>query len=872
MSSRRRKVDPSKCPLWLYGPQVSDSYTKYSLGGRLWKNTYLTCNNQHSGKITTDYVNRMVSADTVQERDQMFAEVIKELHTSNILEVLLIFSAFINSMGYLIHHNITEKLEQQILHEYYKRLYTETRINILHNPIDIDMFVSPSELLNLKDIKGPRPSNILKIFKTETAVIDAFQLKNKTTFIDKKILNCVATSNTDCTNLFKDIQHPVFKQLAEVISCNCSFFKQKLKKISSANLSTLGNPAHIHNISTNDIADFMNSYTADTITKKNPIVIKQYIDGDNVCEKKTYLSQLFEKTCILLYKPYYSIPKNNTEGELIASANLNDEIARYNCNSYLMLPNLDVFETPILDTHVGNQTNIPVFFVLTSNAGVPEKLYIDPYAGPSVQFFNNVMKELLDHKVFIPTETFFKNERYELNKNFNIDKLECYKRLPDTLKKKEGFKDKMTKHFFMFVGNLMHFAVVNNIELPFKLSRIYIMKLFNLFDFMEKKPANRNKLKIFEKDSLQLQILLISLYLLEKAKSTYVMKIIEILKDPEKLKDPTIVSFLDTDQENFEEGVRMNGYTTLVKDDFPLYNTNTKKLFDNVIEYLYKTALKSYLGDSNDEPIVDNSFKMDPYIESFFKGFSEYKNYKDNKIMPMKIINYHSFGFQEKMSTLRKADIFLSGFGISYEIIKENFLENIIIDTIDTEIRPLTHFNEKGKFMNTYIKSGCAFDNDNDETDIVKRTVLSLVGTKGEKYATQIKYIFYLYRILLDRGKHISKEFIARYNKKFFDIPYNIETTTLHSSMNEEDYHNEFVKLLIKAWTGSPSIGSKQYNIAFYFSGDKLPVTHACFNKMDVENSYASALALYNDLVILATDGSNFGEGFAGGKKKSLKK
>jgi hypothetical protein len=120
-------------------------------------------------------------------------------------------------------------------------------------------------------------------------------------------------------------------------------------------------------------------------------------------------------------------------------------------------------------------------------------------------------------------------------------------------------------------------------------------------------------------------------------------------------------------------------------------------------------------------------------------------------------------------------------------------------------------------------------------------------------------------------GKDIPKEFIAQYNQKYFNIPYDINTTELHGNMTNEDYHNEFVKILLKAWTGTPAISYKRFKILININANKFPQTHTCFNVLDINRNYQLASEMYTDLVVLATNGSNFGEVLVGGKKKKKK-
>jgi hypothetical protein len=172
-------------------------------------------------------------------------------------------------------------------------------------------------------------------------------------------------------------------------------------------------------------------------------------------------------------------------------------------------------------------------------------------------------------------------------------------------------------------------------------------------------------------------------------------------------------------------------------------------------------------------------------------------------------------------------------------------------------LSPLHRLNSESLFLPEYNP-----DPSLDAPDI------DLVTTKLK--SDYEKAIFFLYRILLNRGVDMPIEFIAQYNQKFYNIPYNIATTAHYENMTDEDYHNEFVKLLLKAWSGVSTISvDKQYKIHFILaSTNLLPKTHTCFVSMEFTKTYLSARELYKDLVILVTEGSNFGEVFAGGGKK----
>jgi len=237
-------------------------------------------------------------------------------------------------------------------------------------------------------------------------------------------------------------------------------------------------------------------------------------------------------------------------------------------------------------------------------------------------FFTRVIEELLTLEVFIPVA----NGRHCLNENFDIEKLECVRRLPSAVKT-TAFKEKLTSHFYIFVGNILNFAVANKLKLPFKLSQIYIAKLFNLFQLSD----------------LQEKILLISIFIQEKASPDFVKAILKVFDNPENLLNEEVINVLDPTLKGSKmaNGVRMSDKT-------PIYNKDGKALFLNMINFLYKTAYSG--GD---------------VYENFFTGMLNYMKFETQIPVPMKSFDYYSdptlFTFENKLKILRKADIYLSG-------------------------------------------------------------------------------------------------------------------------------------------------------------------------------------------------------------------
>lgn len=841
-SKTRRTVQESLCPTWIYGPQVSEKNKAYGVGGDTWKILYDSCGiwTDMYGDFNREDISK-IALEAEDKTEELIAKSIRHLRACKlIVKVLLIHSALINAFGI----SAKDPVKKERLSKVFKAVYEETK-KILLNKEDIYIFVTPEQFDKLDDRNSLRPKNIVLKLGTTIAVNDTYKLQpvrqhrtpiSFTHPITDDLRMCASAANTDCTKLFEKVENSLFKPLAEVIACHCSFFKNKLKGTTQGHI-TLKTPSLINTMSKGDYKYFSKLFQGKTQSQKPPVLIRKY---KNTCEQKTYLSQLFEKTCPFLYRPYYIKPNTNSKEDIITAARENISIAKYMGLIY-GIDNLSVFETSILaEENQREKSQVPVFFVL-GDSEQQEKLYLDYYAGPPTQFFTDVMKELLDKGVFIPSDTYFNNQRYELNTKFDLEKLECYKRLPKELKTAE-FNAEITKDFYIFVGNLIHFAVTNNIELPFKMSRLYIMKLFDIFDFKE---GDTN---------LEKKLLLISVYLLEKAPTLYTQQIIKIFENPKYLCDPALIAIFDPDLEDTSKGIRMNGYYTIdvASNNKHIYSENKKELLNNVIEYLYKTAIKHYFDDINSETPKPNK-----NLQEFFYGMHNTKAGK------MAYTSFKLFNFQEKLGVIRKADIFLSGFGMSYDLIKSRFIPLLKL----YQFTPLSLFNDSKSFKKEYITDNSL---DNDDYNPVVQAIIDKIAQReatGELVVgitNKIKTIFLLYRILLNRGHSISKKFITEYNRKFFKV----DMATNQQNMSNEDYHNEFVKLLLKAWSGTQSLLNKDYVVAIYGDQQALPKTHTCFNTIDFYKEYKTAASLYTDLIILVTEGTNFGEVLIGGKRK----
>lgn len=289
---------------------------------------------------------------------------------------------------------------------------------------------------------------------------------------------------------------------------------------------------------------------------------------------------------------------------------------------------------------------------------------------------------------------------------------------------------------------------------------------------------------------------------------------------------------------------------------------------------MYKLAFKHYFGDINSETPFNT---MNTDLNMFFNGFTYVKQFDkpDDTKTFMSGFNFHKDVFSSKLNIIRKADLFLSGFGITHDDIKKILLPSIQLPLIlnDAEegeiMSPLRFFNTDGVFRNSYIPN----------TSLNSITTNSKIEAITHGLSRErVKFMFLLYNALLNDGKDISKEFISQYNFKFYNVPYpnRVSNTTNYGKMTNEDYHNEFVKYLIKAWTGSPALSSNIIYTVDYSPGNfntaGVPTSHTCFNTLHIHRDYGdNAEELYNDLVRFVT-GTNFGELLIMGGKKSRKK
>jgi hypothetical protein len=1004
MTTRRTTITPEEytCEKWLYGPQVSKKNASYSVGARApykWDQIVNEClpdNSQNPLKklkfVTITALNDATDVATITTL------VNNELRASKTIEPLLLtHSVFIIVFGKLF----KDKKDRTILDQAYQTFYDN-----LNEPLkrftDIEknnIFTHKNNFKRLNEPEIPRPKNIFSLMNAKTLSELLSKFKVKTPNVSPQpIFNShpiktkcsIKEPVLDCATKFgENPSHPYFKPLSDTIACHCNFFKHKLKRTNNI-VSTFDDDQKQDELSKGDYNIIKMIYSSLHNEILTPIVIKKYkFDENNVCTRKTYLSQLFEKCCILFYKPTYITPTQ--QSELFDTARDNILLANKGCGGFFQNGSLNVlFSTSIahrtletngmLEDDLSQPTNTPVFFIIEDTS----RIYYDTYCGPPFQFYGDVMKELLEYKVFIPNSTLFSNDRYVLNMDFNIEVLDFYKNFPVEAKTPE-LKTTVTKEFFRFVGNLMHFAIANNLELPFKLSRIYIMELFNLYDFTHHTPSKGYSVD----NKLDKQLVLISTFLIEKASPAYHKMIMDIFENPELLKNPTSNILNALNGGDGVPSIHMNGYNTLTDapDDQPefLYNEGDtmKKVLLKVVEFLYKTAFKSYFENQKreNEPF-NKDFKINSALAMFLEGIRSTKEFDAQHTKPLTFMDNKQLPVEQKLSVIRKADIYLSGFGITHDTIQKLLIPKIRFISLQRGIFPLEILHN-----HLYFILGLRSDAKHEEIPVAYNNVLpkynanqsmlkrvknafkilsdpekrreydetkppivtmdflnDIENYEGFKYITQphiqqlIKKAVLLYKVLLSRGEYIPVNFINGYNEKMFQttippqimtilieqentaenvptaiqipedvtdiqvvirsnkkitkivttsdkhiiIPRDVKATYTYipvssgnqKNMTNEDYHNEFVKFLLKFWSASPNIANTTYTMSFQSERanagpNDLIIAGTCFLKLSPLRIYTDEKDLYEDLVKSVIH-TRFGE-MLGGKQKGYK-
>ena len=608
-----KSITPAKCMKWIYGPQMSSAFAAYGVGNQLWFDTYSKCSNlplcKYPSVITVDNIIDDCSKEDVSAFKNTVHTVLSE--SEDIGNVLLVHSAFINAFGFLeFNKNDNYQTIQQRVCDVYEYLYNETE-NILTNKSDIEIFVKPDVFKELKNSRVKRPPNIVNVEGKLENVLKNYQINTKNAFdanhpIPRDLRKCTLRTLSTKTP-FDNIEDSIFKPLADVISCNYKFLKQKITEDINDTSVTFGNINKMDVISPdNDYEEFQNFFA---VPYNNSVIPSKRIIIKDV--PKTHLSQFIERLIPILYQPHI-LKCYSTNPEHIT------KVARKN-TYYSGVRKITTFEdTTIFRKQIYQYgiLHIPVIYIEKHNDGYEYFEYSKASAERTIKYFTNVFNDLFDLGVF--KKMTGESQYYEINADFDIDGLECFKRLPDSQEKTE-LKPKITAQFFMHVGNLIHFAFLNNIKLKHPISLIDIAKILNLFDFYEKSITKIN---------LNEKLLLCTIYLIEKAKPEFIQKIVNIMKNPESSKS-----------------LKMNSLATVFKTDRPIYDTDNYTYLLNLIEYIFGNAYFEY------------SYANIPNKRSFYLGFHHLRLYASQIMTDIpRIQDFNKYSFELKMNLLRKAD------------------------------------------------------------------------------------------------------------------------------------------------------------------------------------------------------------------------
>lgn len=631
--SKSKSITPVKCKKWIYGPQMSSAFVLYSVGNTTWATTFSICCTNDESEYPFIKVRDIIKGCSIEDVSQLKNRVQTVLlESEDIQNVLLIHSAFINTLGVLEslkkdsnkdYDKIKERLSdvlsgkediylsmQERLYDVYEYFYNETE-KILKDKSDIKIFVSPDIFKELKDSKVKRPPNIVNLEDKLENVIQNYQIITENSYdmdhpITRDIRKC-SVKKLSTTTPFDNIEETTFKPLADVISCNYKFLKQKLTRVTDNDTTTFGNIDKLNIIGVgahgNDNLEFRTLFGANySQSLQKPIIIRDVI---NTC-----LSQFMEKLIPILYQPY--VLNNSSTNPLKIK-----EVAQSNIY-YMIIDKTTTLDTNFFRTMIvrGGILQIPIRFIELDTDGC-EYITNTISSEKSNSYFKNVIDNLFDLGVFKKMEG--ESQYYELNADFDIDGLECFKRIPDSQEKKK-LKPDITKQFFMHVGNLVRFAFANSIKLKHPISLIYIAKILNLFDFYEK-TLNLNE-----------KLLFCTIYLIEKAKPKFIEKIVSIMKNPESSKS-----------------LKMNSVNKITETDITLYDTDKYKYLLNVIDYIHGNAHVEY------------EYLSIPHKRAFYNGLFNIKMFNsDQNIEFSRITKFEKLSFELKLSVLRKVDYILN--------------------------------------------------------------------------------------------------------------------------------------------------------------------------------------------------------------------
>jgi hypothetical protein len=400
------------------------------------------------------------------------------------------------------------------------------------------------------------------------------------------------------------------------------------KEITSQDISDIG----VLNSFYTKQKDYVNfdtsaKYFSQLIHKKLYDVNESTASGEECKKQKipSYVSQLFEKVSKIVSTPLPQLSPENKTLDFYEQLDYNEEIySRYRPFFHTIIKGTDKKKNilsgkRVFGTYIGSDVDPNV--VIRFHNG--KHITLEMGAGPVRQFFREIFQELIEFNIFTSIETPFGTKRYIINKTLDLEKIECIRNylngqrekfvnnsptpeiaaLPK--EEKEKLFNKTVKptilqtiiipDFYRYIGNLIHFAVTNNIELPFHISRVYLMMLFSIGYNNTYKIKNETE-KIPYPKLFTDRRFLTSIYLIEN-EGFFKRIIYPILQNPELLNP-------NSDKEKIDEygmfdinnqGLRMNSLNSIKNDreDILLYHENISILLENLQEFIYLNALSA---------------------------------------------------------------------------------------------------------------------------------------------------------------------------------------------------------------------------------------------------------------------------------------
>lgn len=733
MSSRTLKKPSKKaCYNWLMFPQVSVRGSPYKIGDPTPGSAWATSYTPCEEHMLSFYGNSIMKPLQILQFVQN-AGLRNDTLVQNIENTLVDYETFLKYLSStIVAYGI-------LLSQEHKSLFSKP-IGMLKQELQefyeeiYNMYLTKNSLSEEELEPIVEPENFLKL--NDPLFRDRLKRPKPTVRLPDDV--CIADENKECVAAFNSIpKEAVLYPLANSIKCFCNLLRTH---VTIVDVSQIDDPIqinyHFRDINKVSEQDFKNI----SFDLSNQVIVEPFDTVDIELKSQEncvnnpmfYLNQIKEK----YFDPYFlHNRKNHQQLDLIFKSNIRQLRTLYN-------------QTTREREYIMDPPFIIKFYKLNDEK---QKIYdkvIGP--GPIVNLFDDIAQELITSNIFISKESIFGTERYVINPSKKYD--------------------------FDYIGRLFRFLLINRIRIPYKLSRAYICKLFGLCKF------DSNTKNIYE------QLILITIYMLETG-TDFKKLIVQIFQNPELLNNETFCENSGV----FSYPAHMNDYGDIVSEDREIYNNDENVLLYNMVQFLYRNAIKEYFDNENS-------------IE-FFKHFGEvqmFKDYVDN-------IGWSGASYNTLAFPIPKLDIYISGAAISMDDIK-----NILIPKIQIHIKPTASKQQLNRHYELLIE------------------------------------------VLINSTNYFSNTFKEAYDRTF-------EPSV---SLSPEQYHLEFVKYLLKFWTGSSHIselyyygiqllpGSPRTNIEFL-----LPKAATCSQQLKLIKRYETVESLYEDLVSSIIE-SNFGKEF----------